>query len=145
MNRPGAPLYGPELLGLAVSLADFPLDSSLLLRGSARSRTCGSSVTLGLALDQRGRVERVGMQVSACAVGQAAAALFAASAPGRDESDISHALAAIRAWLANEGPLPDWPGLSALAPARQHPARHSAMTLPWIAAIGALCNAPATD
>ena len=44
-------LYTPELLGLAVSLADYPLDATLPYQGSARSRSCGSTLDAGFALD----------------------------------------------------------------------------------------------
>ena len=60
-------LYTPELLGLAVALADYPLDAGLPYRGSARSRSCGSTLEAGLALDPQGRVQRLGLRVRACA------------------------------------------------------------------------------
>lgn len=78
-----AKLYSPEVLALATGLADYPLDPSLPLTGEARSRTCGSAIRLGLALDDAGRIARIGMQVSACAIGQASAMLLAQAAAGR--------------------------------------------------------------
>jgi NifU-like protein involved in Fe-S cluster formation len=139
--RAGAALYTPELLALAVSLADRPLDPAMPLAGEARSRTCGSTVRLTCAVDRLGRLERLGLQVSACAVGQAAAALFANAASGTRVDDLARARQAIAAWLAGSAPLPDWPGLDALAPARAHPARHGAVLLAWDAALAALSNA----
>ena len=133
-------LYTPELLGLAVSLADYPLDPALPHRGAARSRSCGSTLDLGLALDTSGHVERLGLRVRACAVGQAAAALFAGGALGREAADIEAAQRAIAAWLADGGILPDWPGIAALAEARGFPARHGAIMLPWSAALDALSS-----
>ena len=127
-------LYTPQVLALATSLARFPWDESLPLHGSARSRSCGSTVTLGLATDPAGRIERIGLKSSACAIGQAAAAIFAAAAPGRDARDLADAERAISAWLAGEGPLPDWPGLEAIAAARDYPGRHGAILLAWQAA-----------
>ncbi|WP_095010903.1 iron-sulfur cluster assembly scaffold protein [Tsuneonella mangrovi] len=138
--RSGASLYTPELLALAVSLADYPLSPDLPLTGSARSRTCGSTLTMALECDASGRIVRLGMQVAACAVGQAAAALFAAKAAGADRSHIAATLAEFESWLAGEGDLPDWPGLAPLVPARTYPARHGAMVLPWKAALDALSN-----
>jgi hypothetical protein len=50
--------------------------------------------------------------------------------------------AGIAAWLGGDAPLPDWPGLAALAPARAHPGRQEALLLPWKAAAQALsCQA----
>lgn len=127
-------LYTPEVLGLATGLAAHPWDETLPLKGEARSKSCGSTLALGLALDPEARIERVGLRASACAIGQAAAAIFAAAAPGRKASQIREADAAIAAWLAGDGDLPDWPGLSAIAAARDYPARHGAIRLAWQAA-----------
>ena len=138
-----ATLYTPEVLALATSLAAFPLDEALPLRGEARSLRCGSSLTLGLALTPDGTIARVGLAAHACAVGQAAAAIFARAAVGLTAVDVAGAEAAIAAWLdaANRGeslPLPDWPGLAVLAPAAAFPARHGALSLSWRAAALAL-------
>ena len=81
--------------------------------------------------------------VRACAVGQAAAAIFARAAPGRGGDEIGATHAALLEWLAGTGPLPDWPGLAAIAPAREFPARHGAIMLPWTAARDALSTAAA--
>lgn len=136
-------LYTPELLALAVALAEYPADAALPLHGHARSKSCGSTLAADLALDAQGRIQRLGLQVRACAVGQAAAAIFARAATGRAPGDIEAAHAALTAWLAGEGELPDWPGLSAIGPARDFPARHGAIMLPWTAARDALSSAPA--
>lgn len=139
MTAPATPkLYSPALLALATGLAAYPLTPDLLLRAEARSRSCGSVIALGLALDDDGLIARIGMQVSACAVGQASAALLAQHAAGRDPGAVSAAAQAIADWLAGTGPLPDWPGLAALAPARDHPGRHGALLLPWKAGTAAL-------
>jgi NifU-like protein involved in Fe-S cluster formation len=136
--RTGTVLYTPAILSLAVELARYPLDDGLLLRGEAVSRLCGSRVTVGLALDPGGAVARVGALVTACAIGQAAAALYLNAAAGRTARGHAATLQALETWLSGEGALPDWPGLDALAPARDHPARHGAILLPWKAALGAL-------
>jgi NifU-like protein involved in Fe-S cluster formation len=141
--RGGGALYTPDLLALAVSLAEYPLCDDLPLTGEARSRTCGSTLAAGLACDPAGRIERLGLRVAACAVGQASAALFAQSAVGSDASHIAATLNEFERWLAGEGPLPDWPDLAILEPARAYPGRHGAMLLPWIAAQDALSKLPA--
>ncbi len=127
-------LYTPEILGLATGLAAFPWDESLPLRGEARSRSCGSTIALAIAADAQGRVARIALRPQACAVGQAAAAIFAQGAAGRSGPEIRQAADALAAWLAGEGALPDWPGVAALAPARGYPARHGAILLAWQAA-----------
>ena len=134
-------LYTPELLGLAVSLADYPLTEDLLLRSEAHSRTCGSAVAIGLTCDDAGRIEKLGMMVSACAVGQAAAAIFASGALTADAARIQDATEAVENWLSGNADQPYWPGISALEAARDYPARHGVITLPWKAASDALCKA----
>lgn len=133
-----AVLYTPEVLALATSLAQFPLDANLPLRGSARSPACGSTLELGLILDEQGRIARVGLKAHACAVGQAAAAIFAAAAPGRTRDDLISAVAELEAWLGGNATVPAWPGLDALAAASTYPARRGAILLAWRAALGAL-------
>lgn len=135
-----AKLYTPELLALATELAGYPLTAELPLRAEARSRSCGSVVQIGLALGDDARIGRIGMQVSACAIGQASAALLAQAAAGRPAQDIRETADAISAWLAGEGYLPRWPGIEVLVPARDHPGRHVALLLPWTAACEALSH-----
>lgn len=131
-------LYSPELLGLAVTLAEFPPAPDLPLHGSARSRSCGSTLDADLATDADCRIVRLGLKVRACAVGQAAAAIFAADAVGRTASEIEIAQRELGDWLAQRGPTPDWPGIAAIAPARDLVGRHGAIMLPWTAAVHAL-------
>jgi NifU-like protein involved in Fe-S cluster formation len=99
---------------------------------------------MALELDEAERIEKLGMRVRACAVGQAAAAIFARHAAGKSEADLRAAQAAMRAWLDGTGEMPDWPDLRLIAPARDYPGRHGAILLPWDAAIGALSTASAT-
>ena len=127
-------LYTPEVLQLATGLARFGWDDSLPFQGSARSRSCGSTISLGLSLDPEGKIETVGIRSQACAIGQAAAAIFAEAAGGRTGPDIRAAHDAIVRWLAGTGTMPDWPGLAAIAPARDYPGRHGAIVLAWQAA-----------
>ena len=131
-------LYTPELLALAVELAQWPRLEVADARGEARSPTCGSTLALDMALGEGKRIERLGMRVRACAVGQAAAAVFARHAPGRDLAAVGAELERLEAWLRDEGPAPDWPDLALIEAARGYPARHGAMLLPWKAALAAL-------
>lgn len=138
-----AKLYSSELLGLATELAQFPLDPAFPLKAEARARTCGSVITLGLSLDDDARIAGIGMQVSACAIGQASATLLARHATGANVADVSATADALDRWLAGDGALPDWPGLGVLEPARDHPGRHGALLLPWKAACIALSSGAA--
>lgn len=135
-------LYTPELLALTLELAGFPFDQSLPLTGAARSKSCGSTLRLGIELDQDGKIAGLGLTVHACAVGQASSAIFAQAARGRPVAEIEQAARAMQQWIAGEGPLPDWPRIAILEPARAYPARHGAMLLPWQAALAALSSNP---
>jgi NifU-like protein involved in Fe-S cluster formation len=136
-------LYTPDVLRLATGLAAWPLEPDLPFTGRARSQSCGSTLAMGLALDGTDRIARIGLAAQACAIGQAAAAIFAADAVGHDRAAIVAGEAAVRAWLSDDGPLPDWPGLTAIARASAYPARHGAILLPWRAALDALPLGPA--
>ncbi len=142
-------LYTPELLGLAVDLADFPPMETLPLHGEVRSPTCGSTLAIDLSTDEAGCIAQIGMRVRTCAVGQAAASLFARNAAGRDLAHLAAAHDHLAAWLEGEFSIADpaeiWPGLSQLAPARNYAARHPAMLLPWKAAILALSITPSAS
>ena len=127
-------LYTPQVLGLATSLSSYPWDETLPLRSSARSKSCGSTIELALATDESGRIERVAVKSQACAIGQAAAAIFASAAKGRSAEEIGEASEAIEDWLAGRRERPDWPGLEAIEVARDYPGRHGAIMLAWQAA-----------
>jgi NifU-like protein involved in Fe-S cluster formation len=131
-------LYTPAILAAATGLSAYPWDDALPLRGDARSRSCGSAIALALSVDAGGRIEKLGLRPHACAVGQAAAAVFAAAAAGNGRDDVATARAAIADWLAGTGPVPDWPGIDLLEPAAGYPARHAAILLAWDAALVAL-------
>ncbi|WP_394269068.1 iron-sulfur cluster assembly scaffold protein [Qipengyuania sp.] len=136
-------LYTREMLALAVELADYPFDVEAPLVAEARSRSCGGVLKLSARPDTQGRLRNIGLAAATCAVGQAAAAIFARHADGTGAADLSQAARDIAAWLEGSGPQPEWPGLGVLAPARDYPARHGAILLPWKAALDALSRLPA--
>lgn len=138
-----AALYTPEILELATSLAQFGWDEALPHKGSARSRSCGSSIELGLSTDRESRIARVGLRSQACAIGQAAAAIFARGAYGLSRQEVRSAHSAMRDWLAGNSDMPQWPGIDVLAAARDYPGRHGAMLLAWQAAEEALFSGDA--
>lgn len=138
-------LYTPQLLALATMLAAFPLDREFQFNASLRSRSCGSTLTLGIDLDDKGLVSAIGMKVSACAVGQASAALMAQSVVGHRPSDLVTATRDIEAWLAEAAEMPDLPGFAALEAVQTYHGRHEALLLPWKAACDALSNANCTS
>jgi NifU-like protein involved in Fe-S cluster formation len=137
-------LYTPPILALAAQLANYPLLGDFPHRASARSRTCGSVIELGVRSDAEGRIAGVGMQVTACAIGQASAAIMAEGIGGARGGDVVRLSKDISRWLAGEGDLPDWPQLDLLAPVLPHKGRHGALLLPWQAVTQALCPGSAS-
>ena len=131
-------LYTPEVLALAVSLAEYPWDEDLPLIGTARSQSCGSTLRLGISLDPDRRIERIGLKISACAIGQAAAAIFARHAVGLATDEIAGAAGKMVRWVTADALPPQWPELALLEPARSLPGRHGAILLPWRAALSSL-------
>lgn len=130
-------LYTPDVLALAIELARYPLTDNLPLRGEARSKSCGSTIALGLSTEA-GAITGVGLRCQACAIGQASAAIFAGSAVGVSAEQIFEMRQTVADWLADDAPLPQWPGFATIAAARNYPARHGAVMLPWDAAVRAL-------
>lgn len=134
-------LYNQQILRLAASV---PFDSRLAdAQGTSekRSPVCGSRVTVDMSLGEDGRVAEVGLRVRACALGQASSALMAAHAVGKTPDDLAAARDALTAWLAGEGPVPDWPDLDIFAPALPYTARHPSIRLAFEAAAEAAAAA----
>jgi NifU-like protein involved in Fe-S cluster formation len=134
----GRGLYTPEILASAMDLTGYPWDGTHSLKGIARSRSCGSVIEISLAIDPDGNVSAVGLKPHACAIGQAAASIFAKSVQGLDREALLKARKAVAQWLSADGEVPDWPGIGLLEPARGYPARHGAILLSWDAALDAL-------
>ncbi len=135
-------LYNIDVLRMAARVAEFPPLAEPELREERRSPTCGSRMTVTLAVADDGTVAAVGLDAKACALGQAAAAIMALGAYGRTGEEIAQASEAWRAYLAGASAvLPDWPGLTLLAAGRDYPARHPSMRLAFEAASAALAGA----
>lgn len=134
-------LYTPEILNLATQLVEYPLQRDFSHQANARSRTCGSVIEVGIDCDDAGTINIIGMRVSACAIGQASAAIMARGVIGRRPAEVVEARTKIAKWLAQDGALPDWPELDLIKPALLHKGRHGALILPWTAATEALCSA----
>jgi NifU-like protein involved in Fe-S cluster formation len=127
-----ASLYNREILALAVGLADYPRLDAPDWTGELRAPLCGSRVTLDLAFEEGGCIRAVGLKVEACALGQAAATLFARAAVGCSGETVESAHRDMAAWLGGKTDLPPtWPGIAVITPARDYPARHAAILLPF--------------
>lgn len=132
-------LYSSEILRLA---ADIPHIGRLARPdGAARrvSRLCGSEVGVEIAL-QSGVVSDIALQVKACALGQASAAILARHAIGAMPDEIVAARDGLAAMLKGaDAPEGRFAELSVLDAARGYPARHASIRLAFEAAAEA-CN-----
>ncbi|QHL91482.1 iron-sulfur cluster assembly scaffold protein [Sphingomonas changnyeongensis] len=133
-----APLYTTEILRLAASIPHLGRLAAPMATVARRAVPCGSAIALDLDLDADGRVAALGIDLSACALGQASACLMARAAIGRTPGELAAARDALAAWLAGTADEPgDWPDLMLLARARPHAGRHGAIRLPFEAAAAA--------
>ena len=131
-----APLYNMEILRLAATVPFQERLADPMGMSEKRSPVCGSRVTVDVNLED-GRVSELGLLVRACALGQASAGILAAHAIGRTGGEIAAARDQLAAWLAGEGPAPEWPGLDIFVPALPHRGRHAAIRLAFEAAADA--------
>lgn len=124
-----APLYNKDILRLAASIPHHQRLMDAQASVERRSPTCGSRVIVDVQMAE-GRVADMGLDVKACALGQASASLMAAQAIGMSATELADARDRLTAYLAGESDdLEFWPGLAVLAPARGYPARHASIRL----------------
>jgi len=132
-------LYTIDILRLAASVGNWPPLGSPHGSAERRSPTCGSRVRVDLTLDPDGGVSTLGLSVSACALGQASAAIMAGNAAGKQAAAFLAARSALADYLAGRSErLPEWPGMEQLAAARAYPARHPSILLAFEAALAAM-------
>lgn len=129
MGRMSAPLYNQDILRLAASIPHHQRLAEPQASVEKRSPTCGSRVTADVRMAD-GRLAAMGLDVKACALGQASTALMAAQAIGMSAAELEQARDRLTAYLAGTSEdLDFWPGLAVLAPARGYPARHASIRL----------------
>jgi NifU-like protein involved in Fe-S cluster formation len=127
--------YTLDILRLAASL---PVESSLQganHAAEARSATCGSTIRTEL-ITADGRIGAIAQKVTACAYGQASAALLQGWARGRLRAEVTVMRAAVKAWLEGRGEVPR--EYAVLAPVQGRAGRHGAVLLPFDALLKAL-------
>lgn len=135
-------LYNKDILRLAVSIPHQQRLADPDGSAEQRSPTCGSRVAVDVRLNDAQRVAAFGIDISACALGQASAAVLGAGVIGADRLELNQWRDAIDAMLRGEeygGNAPA--GAEVLAPARDHIGRHPAILLPFDAALAALDDA----
>lgn len=132
-------LYHPRIFELAgdierIGRLDSPHGTSTKV-----SRVCGSTVTVDVKLDGD-RVADLALEVEACALGQASAAILAGHAVGASVDEIVAARDALAKMLKENGPPPTgrfWE-LRHLEGVRDYPQRHTSTLLAFEAAVAAI-------
>jgi NifU-like protein involved in Fe-S cluster formation len=132
-------LYSDHLLDLA---ANAPQPGRLTAPGASSrkvSRVCGSVVEVDLVVE-KGVVTAFGQSVSACAIGQASAAVMARNIVGSGTGALRALREQVIAMLKDGGSPPGgrWAELRWLAPVRDYPARHPSALLVFDAVVEAL-------
>jgi NifU-like protein involved in Fe-S cluster formation len=128
-------LYSREILRLATSLPHQDHIEQPYLSATRRAPVCGSEMIVDVALEGD-KLAAIAIRAKACALGQASAAILRALAPGKSIADISALAAQVVQALKGEGEMPS--EYVALAYARDYPARHGAILLPFETLLAAL-------
>ena len=133
-----APLYTPDILRLAASI-EAPRELERVDGRADLPRRRAVDNSTAVTCDGEGRVIALSQTVSACAFGQASASLLESGARGKSPAEVRSAVVQLSDWLSGQRDDPgDWPGLSALAPARAKTGRHGAILLPFRALLAAI-------
>lgn len=131
-------LYTKDILRLAVSI---PHEERLLNPdGSAecRSKSCGSRVAADVRISPDGVISDLGIEINACALGQASASILAREAIGKSRDQIENARAQLVSFLAGTTDvIGSWEKMDLLKPVIDHKGRHAAVLLPYDALLEA--------
>lgn len=133
-------LYSGQILALAADIPHLGRLPHPDATACKRAPLCGSVVTVDIGM-QAGRITAFAQDVKACALGQAAAAVLGQVVIGLDRPAIEAGRHALRAMLAEGGPVPAPPfqAFAALQAARDFKNRHASILL----ALDATCEAAA--
>lgn len=135
-------LYSARILTL---VANMPRSGRLAApQASAEkvAKLCGSKITVDVVVED-GKVVDYAQDVSACALGQAAAAVLGQNVIGADLSEIELARDSLFAMLKSNGspPAGRFAELAVLEPVKDYPARHASTLLAFEATVEAVRKA----
>ncbi|WP_168076115.1 iron-sulfur cluster assembly scaffold protein [Caulobacter sp. SSI4214] len=137
-------LYSAKILTL---VANMPRAGRLAAPDATSEKTaklCGSRIVVDVTI-QDGQVVDYAQDVSACALGQAAAAILGANVIGAELSEIELARDSLAAMLKSNGspPAGRFAELAVLEPVKDYPARHASTLLAFDATVEAVRKATA--
>ncbi len=136
-----ATLYNRDILRLAASLVpDDRLENADGV-AEARAPLCGSRIQAEVAFTPDHKISSLALRASACALGQASAAILRANAVGADIATIAQIRGQIADMLSGKAQPPQiWADLALLGPAKDYSSRHAAILLPYDALLAAAEN-----
>src|SRR5215207_8252676 len=132
-------IYNRRILELAASIPHLGRLASPDASATARSRLCGSTVTVDLKLEGD-VVTEFAHDVKACALGQASSSIMGRHVLGSTAKELREIReTASRLLKANgEPPQGKWEDLKVLEPLRDYKARHASVLLTFDAVVDAL-------
>ncbi|HJV43444.1 iron-sulfur cluster assembly scaffold protein [Caulobacter sp.] len=135
-------LYSAKILTL---VANMPRAGRLAAPDASSEKVaklCGSKITVDVTVAD-GKVVDYAQDVSACALGQAAAAILGQNVIGADLSEIELARDSLVAMLKSNGspPAGRFAELAVLEPVKDYPARHASTLLAFEATVEAVRQA----
>ena len=135
-------LYSGQILALAADIPHAELLENPMAEVRKRAPLCGSNVAVSLDYDDE-KITRFGMDVKACALGQASASILGAQAIGLTEAQVQTARDQLKALLKADGAPPEAPleGYEVLRPARGFKNRHASIMLAVEATLAAITEA----
>ena len=132
-------IYSTRILELAAQISRIKRLAKPDASASARSKLCGSEVTVDLAMNG-GRVGDYGQEVKACLLGQTAASIMGREVIGSTPAELRELREAMRRMLKERGPAPagKWADLGVLSGVRDYKHRHDAVMIVFDAVTKAL-------
>ena len=132
-------LYSTRIFELAAHIPRIGRLAAPDATGEARSKLCGSEVTVDLSL-LGGRVSDYGQEIKACLLGQAAASVMGREIAGSTPAELRAVRETMRAMLKEGGPPPAgrWRDLGVLEGVRSYKMRHDAVMIVFDAVCQAL-------
>lgn len=137
-------VYNRRILALAADIPRLGRLPAPDATATARSRLCGSQVTVDLVMDGD-RVSDFAHEVKACALGQASSAIMGRVVVGATADELRQAREAVRAMLTAGGPPPEgrFADAAVLEPVREFKARHASTLLTFDAVVDAISQVEA--
>lgn len=133
-------LYSDALLDAAAAIPERTGLADADAAARRTSKVCGSEVGVALKMHD-GVVADIGLDVKACALGQAAASILARHIRGASPAELRRVRDEMLAMLKAGGPPPSgdrWAELVKLAPIKDYPARHASTMLVFEAVVDCL-------